>query len=192
MNWEEALEEISSPAFRANLSVISGTSAFFKAIAQLPAVLDAQRLMLGSGELKKEVLGRIYDIAAEKTDPEFLNPNDKALATFLWLTAFAAPDYVETAAKWTDRAPQCWYARHLARRILNPPLSSTRDYRFGEKQDETRAGEMWSGDMRFAMRPPTETRLRFYDVDMRQAPSDRIPTWKKPEPFMSVSSEGIS
>ena len=33
MNGEEALEEISSPALRANLSVISGTSAFFKAIA---------------------------------------------------------------------------------------------------------------------------------------------------------------
>ena len=192
MNWEEALEEISSPAFRANLSVISGTNAFFKAIAQLPAVLDAQRLMLESGELKEDVLGHIYDLVTEETDPDFLNPNDKPLATLLWLTAFAAPDHVETAAKWTERASQCWYSKHLAHRILNPPLSMTKDYKFGERQDETRAGEMWSRNMRFAISSPTKTSLRFYDVDIRQKSSDRAFIGRKAEQSMSVPSEVVS
>lgn len=192
MRWEEALDEINSPEFRASLSVVSSADAFFKAVAQLPTVLNAQRLMLESGELREDALGRIYDLVAEETDPDFLNPNDKPLATLLWLTAFAAPDYAETAAEWTDRAPRCWYAKHLAHRILNPPLSITKDYKFGEKQDETRAGEMGSGSMRFAMRPLTETRLRFYDVDLRQEPSYPVSMRQKPEQFMSVSSEGIS
>ena len=189
--WEEALDEINSPAFRASLSVVSSTDAFFKAVAQQPAVLDAQRFMLESGEAREGVLGRIYDLVSEETEPGFLNPNDKPLAVLLWLTAFVAPDYTEMAAKWADRAPRCWYAKDLAHRVLNPPPSTTRDYKFGGKPDETRAGEMWPGNIKFAMRPLTETHLKFFNVDLRQEPSTLVFTQQKPEQSFFDSSEEI-
>lgn len=191
MRWDGTLDEINSSAFRASLSVVSSTDAFFKAVAQQPAVLNAQRLMLGSGELKEEMLGYIYDLVTEETDPNFLNPNDKPLATFLWLTAFAAPDYAETAAKWTDRAPRCWYAKHLAQRILNPPASITMDYKFGGKQDQVLPTEMWSRSMRFVMQPLAETSFRFHNIGLRQEPSSPAFANQKSEQVVSFSSEAM-
>jgi len=77
--------------------------------------------MLTSGEAHEEVLGRIHGLSRLAVDRRYENPNDTALAVLLWLTMFAAPDYVQIVADVVDRAPQCWYAKKLANRILTPP-----------------------------------------------------------------------
>ena len=104
MNWQEALEEIYSIEFEVNLNVVSGTNAFFKAISQDPVVLEACREMCQSGEVREEVLGRIYDLVGQEIDPSFENPNDTRLAVLLWLTNFAAAHHAERAATWVDIA----------------------------------------------------------------------------------------
>lgn len=118
MNWESALTEIESHEFDANLSVVSGVRAFYRAAANEPACVDLYSNMLASGEAREEVLGHILDLSQLEVDRRFENPKDTSLAILLWLTNFAAPELVEIAADLVDRAPNCWYAKKLAHRIL--------------------------------------------------------------------------
>ena len=153
MNWQEALEEIYSVEFEVNLNVVSGTNAFFRAVSQEPVVLEACREMYQLGEVREDVLGRIYDLVGQEIDPSFENPNDTRLAVLLWLTNFAAPHHAERAATWVDIAPGCWYSKKLAQRILNPPPSSTGDSKFGKPSAGPMATGVTSGEMKFRVRP---------------------------------------
>ena len=123
MNWQEAISHIESSELDSSLNVVSGTDAFFKAADKEPAVREARRRLSQSGELHEDVLTRIYELADSDVDPQYANPNDTALAVLLWLSYFTFPDYAHIAAGYVRRAPQCWYARKLANRILNPPPS---------------------------------------------------------------------
>ena len=123
MNWQEAISQIESSQLDASLNVVSGTNAFFKAADKEPAVREARRRLLQSGELHEDILNRIYELADLDVDPQYANPNDTALAVLLWLSYFTFPDYAHIAAGYVRRAPQCWYAKKLANRILNPPPS---------------------------------------------------------------------
>ena len=161
MNWQEAIEEITSPAFSADLSVVSGTNAFFRAMKQQPAVREAQRLLLESGETREEALGYIYSLAAMQTDPDFLNPNDKPLAALLWMTTLA--DYhAESAAKWIDQAPGCWYAKKLAQLVLSPAPSTTPECTFWSKNPEPQATD--AENVNFMMHPTKRTHLGYRAV----------------------------
>ena len=123
MNWQEAISHIESSELDASLNVVSGTDAFFKAADKESAVREARRRLSQSGELHEDVLNRIYELADLDVDPQYANPNDTALAVLLWLSYFTFPDYAHIAAGYVRRAPQCWYAKKLADRILNPPPS---------------------------------------------------------------------
>ncbi len=121
MNRQEALDYIESIEFDATVSVVSSAKAFFRAVAGEPAVLELYRQAKESGEMRQEILDRIYALAAREINPNYENPNDTALAVLLWLTYYTAPELVRVAALYTALAPKCWYARKLVRRILTPP-----------------------------------------------------------------------
>lgn len=121
MGLTQALHEIKSHEFAARLNVVSGTRSFFAAANKEPAVMSLCEDMSKSGEAREEVLGHIHDLSQLAVDRRYENPNDAALAILLWLTRFTAPDYSQIAADLVDQAPQCWYAKKLARRILLPP-----------------------------------------------------------------------
>ena len=120
MNWQETLAYIESPRLDAELNFASGTSAFFRRVGKEPVVQEALRLMDDSGEVKEEVLGRMYDLAMAETDPDYQNPNDTLLAVLLWLTYYTHLDYARVGAQYVERAPRCFYANKLAHRIMNP------------------------------------------------------------------------
>ena len=124
MNWQAALTEIESPQFAARLNVVSGEKAFFREVAQDPVALELYRQVKDSGELQELTLDRIHALAGQKFDRRYENPNDTPLAVLLWLTCRAAPEAGPVAAHYIARAPQCWYARKLAQRIMGPPAAA--------------------------------------------------------------------
>ena len=126
MNWKQALAEIETHQFAANLNVASGIRSFFRAVARDPVVVVLRERMRVSGEAREEILGRIYDLAQLDTDLKFENPNDIPLAVSLWLMYFTSFNS-GLAAYYVDQAPNCWYAKKLARRLLVPPKSETSD-----------------------------------------------------------------
>ncbi len=158
MNWENVLDEIQSPKFDAALNVVSSTNGFFQAVEKHPTVREAFRQMLGSGEVREDAIGRIFDLASREIDLEFENPHDTALAVLLWLTTFAANNNLQVAAAYVARAPQCWYAKKLAQRILNPPQAHSTPWNF-VLSDETQrrpSTEAGSGSTEVHLPPMTE------------------------------------
>lgn len=158
MNWENVLDEIYSPEFDAALNVVSSASGFFQAVREHPTVQDAYRQMLKSGELREDAIGRIFDLATKEIDLQFENPYDTSLAVLLWLTTFAANDNAQVAAAYVDRAPQCWYAKKLAQRILNPPQAHSTPWNFvlSEKTQHRPNTEAGSGSAEIHLPPMTE------------------------------------
>jgi hypothetical protein len=125
MNIAEALTTIESTEFDVNLNVVSSTSAFFKAAAKQPAVIEINRYLQESGEAPEDILGRIYDLARLTVDHRYSNPKDTPLAVLLWLTSANKPEYAALAAQYVDLAANCWYAKKLAHNVLEPaPLHS--------------------------------------------------------------------
>ena len=190
MNWQEAIEEIQSVEFDVNLNVVSGTNAFFRAVAQEPAVLEACRELLQSGEVREDALGRIYDLVKQDTDPRFENPNDTPLAILLWLTTFAAPDYTKRAAAQVDLAQRCWYAKKLAQRILNPPPSTTGDSRFGELPASYVTTDVTSGETRFRLRSNTEEPFQSSVSNLVVTSSTPVTNWELESRIETVVQEG--
>lgn len=126
MNWKQALAEIETHDFAANLNVASGFRSFFRAVSKDPVILVLRERMRESGEAREEILGRIYDLARFDIDLRYENPNDIPLAVSLWLMYFTSFSS-GLAAYYVDQAPNCWYAKKLARRLLVPPKSETSD-----------------------------------------------------------------
>ena len=162
MNWEEALSEIESYEFNARLNVVSSMPAFFRAAAQEPAVLELYGRMPESGDVREEALGRIHDLSRLEVDRRYENPNDTPLAILLWLTWFAAPDYAGIAADLVDRAPQCWYAKKLARRILIPPSVASGNSWVGERPPFGDSGYVFAGDITLTLNPVTPEVKHFH------------------------------
>ena len=189
MNWQKALDEIQSVAFDADLNVVSGTNAFFRTVSQDPVVLEAYREMLSSGEVREDALGRIYDLVGQETDPRFENPNDTPLAVLLWLTNFAAPDFVHLAAARVDCASRCWYAKKLAQRILNPPPSSTRGSKFGDIPARHVATDVTSGEMGLIWDSDMETPLHLAVSDYYAASSIPATPWEFSSTFETAVQE---
>ena len=124
MNWQDALAHIESIEFDAKVNMVSSAKAFFREVAQDPVVLELYRQVKDSGELQESTLDRIHDLAGREIDLRYGNPNDTPLAVLLWLTLHTAPDAGSVAAHYIARAPQCWYARKLAQRIMGPPAAA--------------------------------------------------------------------
>lgn len=161
MSWEQALTEIESHRFDDNLSVVSGMRAFYRAAANEPACMELYSTMLVSGDAREEVLGHIVDMSQLEVDKRFENPNDTSLAILLWLTGYAAPDFVGLAADVVDRAPQCWYAKKLARRILVPPPVASGDIWASGHLEPVGRGYHFAGDITLTLNPISKSVRRF-------------------------------
>ncbi len=126
---QECFKIIESPKFDFELSVVSSSEAFFRAVSEHPTVLQAYGELRRSAEYSEYLLDRIYDLSREEIDLEYANPNDTALTTLLWLAYYTDGDCAINAAKYITQAPRCWYATELAHRVLtfpqNRPLLAT-------------------------------------------------------------------
>ena len=162
MNWQEDLLHIQSYEFDANLNIVSSMGAFFRAAAQEPTVRSLYTRMLQSGDAREEALGRIHDLSMLEVDRRYESPHDTPLAILLWLMQFAAPDLIALAADLVDRAPQCWYAKKLARRILVPPPVGTANSWWSDIERRLDSAVDFSGEIGITANPAWGDVRRFY------------------------------
>lgn len=167
MNWQEALTEIESPQFAARLNIVSSAKAFFREVAQDPVVAELYRQAKDSGALQELTLDRIHDLAGQEIDRRYENPNDTPLAVLLWLTCHTAPDAGPIAAHYIARAPQCWYARKLARWLLEPRQVAAPNFWEGVEA-KTRVG-----DSKASTTPTVSATLGYKKVRLTPAASSR-------------------
>lgn len=162
MSLERAILEIQSPELAVRLNVVSSMRAFFDLAREEPAVIELYDHIGKSGEAHEEVLGVIHDLSQLEIDRHYENPHDTSLAILLWLISSAVPDYSQLSADLVDRAPQCWYAKKLARAILFPPPVATGDAWVGEHPQSPQASGYYSGNMLTHMKPPIKGSSRLY------------------------------
>lgn len=156
MNWQPELSKIENPEFDIRLNVVSSAQGFFKALAKDPSVIELYIRMVDAPDAGEEVLGLIYDLSHLAVDGRYENPKDTQLAALLWLAYFAKPDYVQIAASYVARAPQCWYAKKLAHRILNPPPVSSGASWVWAHEEVSQSAPTSSGDTVITIIPMTQ------------------------------------
>jgi hypothetical protein len=131
--WKNAVTEITSSEFEIKLNVVSGLRSFIRAVFKEEAVKVLYRAMLTSPSARDAVLEQVQILSNLDIDRRYENPNDTALAVFLLLTFAVDTELAVIAADLVDRAPQCWYAQKIARKILTPAAiasNSTRDLQY--------------------------------------------------------------
>lgn len=127
-DWRDALAEVLSPDFDVRMNLAGGVGAFVKAAGSEPSVMTLLRLLNEDSRYWQRVLIELTDMSRAATDRRYQNPNDVALAILLLLVASTGHRGVLAAADTVDRAPETWYAKKIARRILNPRPGTSGSY----------------------------------------------------------------
>jgi hypothetical protein len=110
-------ERIESPAFHAQLGVISGFALFVRALAETPEVQDLTRAAL-TAEARNALYQRILEVSRRPVDPEFENPWDIALSAYLWALNQQDPSLALAAAEAVVQTEDCWWAKKIGLNII--------------------------------------------------------------------------
>src|SRR5438876_11852665 len=116
--------EFESPGFSARVNVVSGYNQFLRAIASQPEVSGLLEGLQSSDSLI-ELLIHVLELAARATDEGYENPNDVALATYLWVLSMSDPAATQFAAEEVRQCRRCWWARKLADRLRSAGPAKT-------------------------------------------------------------------
>jgi len=160
--WRSALATILSPEFAVKLNVVSGFRAYFRAASKETSVYTLYKAIIASAEARETVLDQIRNLAYLEIDRRYENPNDTALAVLLWIILFAAPELVVSVADLVDRAPQSWYAKELARRILIPSKIKSGDSDVSVIQREFITDENLYGESLMTLKWAGEPAMSWY------------------------------
>lgn len=182
MSTAESLKEIRSHEFAARLNVVSGTRSFFTAVGNEPVVASLLKDMGGSGEVREEVFGLIHDLSQLEIDRRYENPHDTALAVLLWMTMYAARDNARLAADLVYRTPQCWYAKKLAHKVLEPPMVASGNDWIGAYRQELHTPRGSSDYVVITVNPMTKDMKRIYEnvsIATSTAGGLVVPVWEE-------------
>jgi hypothetical protein len=116
MNLKDAMAQIESDEFFAELAIASDVKLFLKFARQKAPVRSLLR-ELTSDAAQISVALRIRSLLDREYDPEFLRPWDTALAIYLWaLNAVQSPIAKSLAAD-AASAPNLWWAKQVAHKV---------------------------------------------------------------------------
>jgi|SRR5882724_8260423 len=121
---DEIFVRIESLPFTAQLGVLSGFEAFLRALPSMTEVHQISAATSGA-EGKNALFHRIQELVKRKVDPDRENPWDIPLAAYLWTLFQVDADLAPTAAAAVLQAQDCWWAKKLARKILDAPLAKS-------------------------------------------------------------------
>lgn len=116
---EEYMVYIESAQFSALVNLSSGRRTFEK-ICGKDSVVKAllEKLLNSESVLGWQVLNRVAILSQQKIDSQYENPNDVALAVYIWALSLVKLELAETAAQFALSAPNCWWAKMFAMHIL--------------------------------------------------------------------------
>ncbi|MEA5452054.1 hypothetical protein VB780_26000 [Leptolyngbya sp. CCNP1308] len=116
---EECMNYIESTQFSALVNLSSGRRTFEKICGRDLVVKSLLEKLLDSESVFGwQVLSRVATLSQQKNDCQYENPNDVALAVYIWALSLVKLELAETAAQFALSAPNCWWARIFALHIL--------------------------------------------------------------------------
>jgi hypothetical protein len=137
MTLLQATHEVESHDFAAGLGVANNLEMLYGAMASQQAVRDLVALCVNRDDAYR-LVSRAVALVKEQDDVNYRNPNDAAIATYLWVLAQTQPYLAQLLAASVLNAPRFWWARKvgldLVRRQAVVPQSTTRIASEGEWQ----------------------------------------------------------
>jgi hypothetical protein len=132
MTYEEAIHRIESIQFSVEVNVVSSLASFVNAIRREEAVRLLVREMRSQPHVWRDVCARIIQLRMSPIDPQYENPHDVSLATYVlsseWFNGWAG----RFAARLVSNVQNTWWARRVAALVLKPQVSRTTPLRIGE------------------------------------------------------------
>ena len=119
MTLDELMQAIETHQFAAELNVVSGTSAFYRALRN-HHFFGELTSTLKDRSSREALTARLLKLCNEQIDPQYENPFDTAMT--IYLTALDDSDNPAALAHIADsvsKAPNCWWAAETAERILS-------------------------------------------------------------------------
>jgi len=118
MTWEELMRQIESDSYAIRLGVASGKSIFMDLLEESPELGELLRFLRSDVKAPSNVLNRIRAISAISIDYRYENPYDIALAAYVFSLHFFSRALAGFAAEIAFAAPLTWWAREIARYVL--------------------------------------------------------------------------
>jgi hypothetical protein len=126
MSEASLFAKIESPEFDAHVNVASTQRVFLAALKTSPAYRDLLQYLQRNPEASQEIFLRVRDLVALQFDPRYANPNDAAIAAYLWALAQTQPELGRMTAEVVLNARQTWWARTVALVVLDNAGAATR------------------------------------------------------------------
>jgi len=111
--------KLKSDEFSVKVNLASGFSTALALIYADSGVREAVKLCRKNIQLVGSLLDHIREICLRSVDPRYESPWDSMLAALLVVVEEADPSSIEYAASLVHRAPQIWWARKLASKLLS-------------------------------------------------------------------------
>jgi hypothetical protein len=124
MSIHEFTKELESAKFAAEMSVFSGFKTFVSALNHTPILDAAINLLLVEEPSRQIVFERISELIKDNPEPEYSHPHDIAIACYLYMLSRAEMWRAELAAIQISEVNNLFWAKQLARQILNPSVTS--------------------------------------------------------------------
>jgi hypothetical protein len=115
MDLQDAMDYVESVDFSVRVGVASGLDTFTKVIADdtaVKALLDR--------EFRLRIAERVLELSREPFDDKYENPNDFAVATYLWVLQQISPPVAVVCAK-AGLMMNTFWVRRIAYGILELP-----------------------------------------------------------------------
>jgi hypothetical protein len=119
MSEASLFAKIESPEFDAHVNVASTQRVFLAALKTSPAYRDLLQYLQRNPDAAQEIFSRVKDLVTLQFDPRYANPNDAAIAAYLWALAQTQPEFGRITAEVVLSARQTWWARTVALLVLD-------------------------------------------------------------------------
>src|SRR5271166_4276588 len=118
MSAAKLFAKIESPEFDAHVNVASTQRVFLAVLKTSPAYQELFLYLRRNAEASQVIFSRVKGLVALQFDPRYANPNDSAVAAYLWALAQTHPEFGRMTAEVVLNARQIWWARTVALLVL--------------------------------------------------------------------------
>ena len=117
MSLQDVMLKVEDHQFAAEMNLASGSVTFYNSLRNHWVFRELAEQMKGPN-VPEAVLRRLIELSNRSVQPQFENPFDVALTTYLTMLDLYNPELVRRGAEVVSQAPNCWWATEMALRLL--------------------------------------------------------------------------
>src|SRR5260370_47516 len=109
MSLQDVMLKVEDHQFAAEMNLASGSMTFYNSLRN-HRVFSELTEQMKEPNVPEAVLRRLIELSNRTVQPQFENPFDVALTTYLTMLDLHSPELIRRAAEVVSKAPNCWWA----------------------------------------------------------------------------------